>query len=73
MGDGGLTRFWEESWVGGEILRVTFPRLFQLSNDKSGLIKDMGSWVGERWVWSWNWRRELFERENVMVLLLSLA
>lgn len=42
IGDGSLTRFWEDSWLGEESIASQFPRLFLNSEQKSVLIKDVG-------------------------------
>ncbi|KAL8528909.1 hypothetical protein ACS0TY_006398 [Phlomoides rotata] len=31
IGDGKYILFWEDSWVGGEVLKIKSPRLFRLS------------------------------------------
>ncbi|KAL8527231.1 hypothetical protein ACS0TY_005202 [Phlomoides rotata] len=46
IGDGKNTLFWEDNWVGGEVLRAKFPRLFRLSRDKDGSVGDMGGGRG---------------------------
>ncbi|KAJ9567283.1 hypothetical protein OSB04_003249 [Centaurea solstitialis] len=63
VGNGGSTKFWEDRWVGGEVLKERFPRLYNLETCKGALVADRGSVVGSEWVWKWNWRRLPFGRE----------
>ncbi|KAJ9556398.1 hypothetical protein OSB04_011012 [Centaurea solstitialis] len=63
VGNGGSTLFWEDRWVGGEVLKESFPRLYNLENCKGALVSDRGNMVGSEWVWKWNWRRLPFGRE----------
>ncbi|KAJ9564542.1 hypothetical protein OSB04_000508 [Centaurea solstitialis] len=58
VGDGSCTRFWEDRWVGGVILKEKFSRLFQLENCKGALVAERGRFIGKEWFWSWNWRRD---------------
>jgi hypothetical protein len=60
VGRGDLTAFWDEHWVGEQPLRQAFPRLYGISDQKQGLIQDMGSMVGEVWQWELRWRRNRF-------------
>lgn len=48
MGDGGQTRFWEDTWLGQVPLKLVFPRLYNISNRKNDLVIDcykQGEWV----------------------------
>ncbi|KAG4188559.1 hypothetical protein ERO13_A08G172150v2, partial [Gossypium hirsutum] len=38
--NGNTILFWEDIWCGGRPLRVEFPRLFHLVNNKKRLVKD---------------------------------
>jgi len=55
MGDGSSTYFWLDNWVGGAPLRVQFPRLFDLIQDKGATVREMEEkgWAvgGGAWVW----------------------
>jgi len=75
VGGGGSTYFWLDNWVGGAPLRVQFPRLFDLTQDKGATVREMeekGWAVGGG---DWVWRRRLlaWEEESVTecVALLS--
>lgn len=58
VGNGGETSFWLEKWVGDFALRDKFPRLFNIDNNKMGLISEIGIWREDKWEWDWNWKRE---------------
>ncbi|GLU06447.1 hypothetical protein SLE2022_234820 [Rubroshorea leprosula] len=57
LGDGGSTRFWSDTWVGGKELSNVFPRLFLLAADKNCTVQDMGEWTNGNWTWKLKWRR----------------
>lgn len=47
VNNGKLTRFWEDVWKGETPLRIAYPKLYDLSNNKSGLVCDFyvdGTW-----------------------------
>ncbi|GLT33516.1 hypothetical protein SLA2020_080980 [Shorea laevis] len=56
VGDGSCVNFWSDKWVGENPLNNLFPRLFALTTNREGLIKDMGHWSGDSWVWDCRWR-----------------
>ncbi|GLT40903.1 hypothetical protein SLA2020_150010 [Shorea laevis] len=56
VGDGSFVDFWSSKWVGNEPLKNLFPRLFTLATNREGLVKDMGVWRDESWVWECKWR-----------------
>ncbi|GKV04538.1 hypothetical protein SLEP1_g16691 [Rubroshorea leprosula] len=56
VGDGSCVIFWSDKWVGEEPLKNLFPRLFTLSANREGLLKDMGLWSNDGWVWECRWR-----------------
>jgi hypothetical protein len=60
VGRGDMTVFWDEHWIGDQPLRHTFPRLFGISEQKQGLIHDMGRMIDDVWHWDLRWRRNLF-------------
>ena len=63
LGDGKLTKFWEDVWLQNSNLRELFPRLFSLSNQKEYFVGDCGFWDGVEWIWNFQWRRMLFQWE----------
>jgi hypothetical protein len=60
VGRGDMTVFWDEHWIGDQPLRHTFPRLYGISEQKQGLIHDMGRMIDDVWHWDLRWRRNLF-------------
>jgi len=41
VGGGGTTYFWTDNWVGGVPLRVRFPRLFALAENKWVMVEEV--------------------------------
>ncbi|GLT65799.1 hypothetical protein SLA2020_382090 [Shorea laevis] len=56
VGDGSCVNFWNSKWVGNQPLKNLFPRLFALATSREGLLKDMGFWRDESWVWECKWQ-----------------
>jgi len=50
--------------VGSGALKVVFPRLFSLSLSKESKVVELGAWNNGLWVWTFAWRRSLFEWEK---------
>ena len=67
IGNGLNTKFWHDSWVGIDPLRVNFPRLFSLSNQKEAKVGDLWELIDGVQVWSLEWRRNIFVWENVIL------
>lgn len=44
VGNGGMTRFWRDKWVGNTPFFVNFPRLYSISNQKEDSVGDL--WEG---------------------------
>jgi hypothetical protein len=63
VGNGNLTSFWGDVWVGNQSLQNYFPRIFSISNQQRATISSMGEWVGGGWRWVLSWRREFFDWE----------
>ncbi|KAG2644017.1 hypothetical protein PVAP13_2KG399500 [Panicum virgatum] len=57
--NGKSVRFWDDVWEGDTPLRITYPRLYDLSNDKTHLVRDLLK-DGD---WHLNFRRSLSESE----------
>ena len=60
LGDGGKIRFWQDNWTDKGLLCNMFPRMFALSVDKVGTIKEFGSYSQGKWVWSIIFKKRLF-------------
>ena len=43
VGDEWNTLFWYDRWIGDILLRLKFPRLFDLAMEKDCLVRDMES------------------------------
>jgi hypothetical protein len=75
LGNGALTSFWVDKWLGDTPLYLKFPRLYVLSTQQEARVSDLVvEIVGEGRVWNLVWRRPLFqwEEECVAFLLTSL-
>ena len=72
VGDGRNTLFWYDNWIGDILLRMKFPRLFELAVDKVSSVRDMESrgWGVDGG--AWEWRRGLFAWEEECVRECSL-
>ncbi|GKV48894.1 hypothetical protein SLEP1_g55681 [Rubroshorea leprosula] len=57
IGNGSRVAFWDDKWGGDKPLKDLFPRLYALSLNKEGMLKDMGFWREGIWVWDCKWRR----------------
>ncbi|GAU33515.1 hypothetical protein TSUD_386600 [Trifolium subterraneum] len=60
VGNGRMTSFWFDPWLGGILLKTQFQRLFQVSAQSTNMVSEMGNWVEGQWVWDLRWRRDLF-------------
>jgi hypothetical protein len=72
LGNGRLTSFWTEKWVGDLPLCVRFPRLFSISMHKEATVADVWNQSIAPDSWRLNWRRRLFEWEKELVNELML-
>ncbi|XP_016192158.1 uncharacterized protein LOC107633037 [Arachis ipaensis] len=70
VGDRRRTRFWEDLWLQSGPLKMSFPRLFSVSNQKGSVIGDCGFWDGLEWIWNFQWRRDLYQWELDLVVQL---
>ncbi|KAJ9556572.1 hypothetical protein OSB04_011186 [Centaurea solstitialis] len=71
VGNGCNTKYWEDRWAGGVVLKERFRRLYNLETCKEVLVADRGSFVGDVWGWTWSWRRPPLEREESELLEMS--
>lgn len=67
IGEGNETEFWNDSWLGTDIIKVKYPRLFSISIQQNLNIKEMGHWRNGTWQWEFRWRRNIFNREESLV------
>ncbi|XP_068491914.1 uncharacterized protein [Phaseolus vulgaris] len=67
VGNGKSIKFWEDRWVGNDILKNKFPRLFSLCVEKDVSLEHCGFWANSVREWSLAWRRSLFDWEKVQV------
>jgi hypothetical protein len=73
VGNGHMTSFWLDPWLGGAPLNTQFERLFQVSAHSTSTVGEMENWVEGRWIWDLNWRRNLFVSEvNLLESLLEI-
>jgi len=70
VGDGKEIRFWEDKWLENISLLHKFPRLFSISLDTDCTLSQVGVWINNVWTWKLRWRRNLFEWESSLVVLL---
>jgi len=78
LGNEHCVKFWEHRWVGGQVLKEKFPRLFMISQCTDSEVSDLvqrGSLTSEGCSsWSLTWRQERFiwekhEEEKLLALI----
>jgi len=67
VGDGRDISFWEDGWLGCDVLKRVFPRLFSLCLAKNAKVAELESWCNGEWVWNLVWRRPCFEWKKLLV------
>ncbi|XP_024632905.1 uncharacterized protein [Medicago truncatula] len=67
VGDGAATLFWSHRWIGGSPLSVRFPRLFDLSENKTITVATLFSMGLEQGGEGWSWRRRLWAWEEALL------
>ncbi|XP_028055311.1 uncharacterized protein LOC114259498 [Camellia sinensis] len=72
VGNGCRVSFWHDCWTGGASLKESFPRLFKLSNEKDGTLRDYADKRGNSENWVISFRRALFQWEQEELLNLNL-
>lgn len=63
IGKGDRIRLWEDLHYDSVSLEYVFPRIYTLSNNKWGRVKDFRFLVGSKWNWEVQMRRTLFDWE----------
>ncbi|KAK2423204.1 hypothetical protein QL285_033672 [Trifolium repens] len=75
LGDGNNISFWKEKWLGMVPLCVSFPTLFEASNQRDSVVAAMGVWEHNDWSWRLSWRSDLSAMDEVLmhdlILLLN--
>ena len=72
VGNGCRVSFWHDCWTGGASLKESFTRLFRLSNEKDGTLRDYAVKRGNSENWVISFRRALFQWEQEELLNLNL-
>jgi hypothetical protein len=67
LGNGVLTSFWRDKWVGESPLCDRFPRLFSISTQKEASVAEMRNPDSISGDWRLEWRRRFFEWEKVLL------
>ena len=52
--------FWEDEWIEGVVLKDDFPKIFALSVNKLGKVKEFGIQSNNVWHWEILLRKRLF-------------
>jgi len=73
VGDEKDISFWEDSWLGSDVLKRVFLRLFSLCSAKDAKVAELGSWSDGVWIWHLAWRRPFFDWEKPLVDQLCQA
>ncbi|MCI35356.1 putative ribonuclease H protein, partial [Trifolium medium] len=64
LGNGNMTSFWNDTWVGDQPLGLRFPRLFSMSLQQQENVYQMGRMELGGWRWNLIWRRNFFSWET---------
>lgn len=60
LGTGSAIRFWLDPWVEAIPLCYMFPRIFAIAVNRTALVRDLGCFIGHKWYWSVEFRRQCF-------------
>ncbi|XP_039017176.1 uncharacterized protein LOC120148050 [Hibiscus syriacus] len=73
-GNGEAMEFWNDVWLGDVPLKILFPRLYVLSNNKAGKVMEFMVNNTSGWVWDIQMRRYLadWEIEQWLQLIIML-
>ncbi|KAK2638467.1 hypothetical protein Ddye_026262 [Dipteronia dyeriana] len=63
VGNGKRVRLWEEIRWANLSLKEAFPRIYALTTNKVGLVKEFGRWERSKWEWKVALRRPVFNWE----------
>ncbi|XP_039042484.1 uncharacterized protein LOC120181427 [Hibiscus syriacus] len=64
VSDGRRVNFWQDTCIGNCPLMIAFPRMFALALNKEGKVSDFGTKTNNGWVWSIQFRRNVFDWER---------
>jgi len=67
VGDGRMSSFWSERWLGESPHCLVLPRIFSIFSQPSSNIKEMSEWVDREWRWNLMWHRNFFTWEEELV------
>ncbi|XP_071708947.1 uncharacterized protein [Rutidosis leptorrhynchoides] len=70
IGDGSITAFWKDFWLGDSILKQKFSRLYRLETDQDAKVSDRIRWSEGRCKFTWGWSRNIRGRANVDLQVL---
>ncbi|KAL9664765.1 hypothetical protein QQ045_020172 [Rhodiola kirilowii] len=65
LGNGQMTSFWHDVWLGDKSIKAQYPKLFLLAMDNKASVQQMGCWIGGVWHWELKFRRILYQWEEV--------
>ncbi|XVE88826.1 hypothetical protein DITRI_Ditri19aG0099700 [Diplodiscus trichospermus] len=52
FGDGSKILVWKNEWIPRIILRLSYPRIYALANNKRATIHECDSYINNQWAWS---------------------
>ncbi|EOY13773.1 Uncharacterized protein TCM_032418 [Theobroma cacao] len=64
FGNGLNICFWHDGWMEEVPLKITFPRIYALSINKSGTVSEFGKWLNNKWLWEIKLKKRLFDWET---------
>jgi hypothetical protein len=67
LGNGALTSFWRDKWIGEIPLCDRFPRLFSISTQKEASVEEVRNQTSVSGDWRLEWRRRFFRMGEVVV------
>ncbi|KAK3226985.1 hypothetical protein Dsin_006847 [Dipteronia sinensis] len=47
LGRGDMAKFWQDAWCDSTPLKTAFPRIYVLSINNVGVLKEFGKWIGK--------------------------
>ncbi|XP_071688738.1 uncharacterized protein [Rutidosis leptorrhynchoides] len=62
IGDGHDIQFWDDLWVGNNLLKSLFPQLHRLDSNSSCSVRERVTFANGVWSFNWAWKRMLTGR-----------